>query len=35
LWDCKQSGKNCPSGATVSSIFCDHLFFLPLLFYSL
>jgi polygalacturonase len=35
LWDCKQSGKNCPSGATVRSIFCDHLFFLPLLFYSL
>jgi polygalacturonase len=27
LWDCKQSGKNCPSGATVRSIFCDHLFF--------
>lgn len=34
FWGCKQSGKNCPSGATVRSIFCDHLLLL-LLFPSL
>lgn len=28
LWSCKNSGKTCPDGATVSIFFCDIIFFI-------